>query len=107
LLKTFWAGANGWRDQQRPDATVIWTSPTSPTGQTYTTRPGSRLLFPSLCLPTGELPSGATVDRPPGDRGVMMPLRRRTREQDRARRIAAERALNDAHIAERNQPPPF
>jgi len=37
----------------------------------------------------------------------MMPLRRRTREQDRARRIAAERALNDAHIAERNQPPPF
>jgi hypothetical protein len=43
----------------------------------------------------------------PSDRGLMMPLRRRTREQDRARRIDAERALNNNHIAERNQPPPF
>jgi hypothetical protein len=54
LLKTFWAVVNGWRDQQWPDGTVIWTSPT---GQTYFTRPGSRLLFPALCLPTGEFPS--------------------------------------------------
>ncbi|MFC5331824.1 hypothetical protein [Mycobacterium branderi] len=45
--------------------------------------------------------------QPPGERGVMMPLRRRTRQQDRAKRIDAERALNAAHIAERNQPPPF
>ncbi|HME77680.1 MAG TPA: DUF222 domain-containing protein [Mycobacterium sp.] len=104
LLKTFWGGTNGWRDEQLPDGTVIWTAPT---GQRYTTRPGSRLLFPSLCLPTRELPSAPTVDRPPGDRGVMMPVRRRTREQDRAHRIDAERALNNAHIAERNQPPPF
>jgi hypothetical protein len=37
----------------------------------------------------------------------MMPRRRRTREQDRAYRIDAERALNDAHVAERNKPPPF
>jgi hypothetical protein len=37
----------------------------------------------------------------------MMPRRRRTREKDRAYRINAERALNAAHIAERNQPPPF
>jgi hypothetical protein len=37
----------------------------------------------------------------------MMPTRRRTREQDRAARIDAERALNDAHVAERNIPPPF
>jgi hypothetical protein len=101
LLKTFWTA---WRDEQQCDGTVVWTAPT---GQLYTTRPGSRLLFPSLCLPTGELPSAPTVDRPPGERGVMMPVRRRTREQDRARRIDAERALNSAHIAERNQPPPF
>ncbi len=101
LLKTFWTA---WRDEQWPDGTVIWTAPT---GQTYTTRPGSRLLFPSLCLPTGQLPSAPTVEQPPGNRGVMMPLRRRTREQDRAKRIAAERALNSAHIAERNKPPPF
>jgi len=37
----------------------------------------------------------------------MMPIRRRSRQQDRARRIDAERALNAAHVAERNIPPPF
>jgi len=36
-----------------------------------------------------------------------MPKRRRTREQDRAHRIDCERALNAAHVAERNLPPPF
>lgn len=100
LLKTFWAG---WRDEQLPDGTVVWTSPS---GQTYTTRPGSRLLFPALCVPTGELPTVSTNYGSVGDRGVMMPKRRRTRQQDRARRIDAERALNAARIAERNQPPP-
>ena len=35
-----------------PDGTVIWTSPT---GHTYTTKPGSAVLFPTLCLPTGTL----------------------------------------------------
>ena len=25
LLKTFWAGRNGWGDRQLPDGTVIWT----------------------------------------------------------------------------------
>jgi hypothetical protein len=84
--------------------TVIWTSPT---GHTYTTRPGSRLLFPSLCLSTGELPNAPRTDERPGGRGVMMPKRRRTREQQRVCRINAERALNAAHVAERNQPPPF
>ena len=42
-----------------------------------------------------------------GDRGVMMPKRPRTRAHDRAYRIAAERRLNDAYVAERNRPPPF
>jgi len=84
--------------------TITWTSPT---GRTYTTHAGSRLLFPTLCLPTGELPAIPTAYRPPGDRDIMMPTRRRTRQQDRAHRINAERALNAAHIAERNQPPPF
>jgi hypothetical protein len=104
LLKTFWTGANGWQDRQLADGTVVWIAPS---GHTYTTHPGSRLLFPALCLPTGALPAAPTMHQPPGDRGLMMPKRRRTREQDRARRIDAERALNNAHIAERNQPPPF
>jgi hypothetical protein len=37
----------------------------------------------------------------------MMPTRGRTREQDRAYRISAERALTAAHVAERSQTPPF
>lgn len=101
LLKTFWTG---WHDEQLPDGTVVWTAPS---GNTYTTRPGSRLLFPTLCLPTGELPSAPGQYHRAGNRGVMMPIRRRTRERDRVRRIDAERALNAAHVAERNQPPPF
>jgi uncharacterized protein DUF222 len=88
LLKTFW---RGWHDEQRPDGTVIWTTST---GNTYVTRPGSRLLFPALCLPTDELPTALRDDRLPSARGVLMPKRRRTREQDRAYRIDAERARN-------------
>ncbi len=89
LVKTFW----GWRDQQLPDGTVILTSPA---GKTYSTTPGSALLFPSLCLPTGDLQ--AAQPRSPidycGDRTAMMPTRRRTRAQDRANRVAAERRQN-------------
>src|ERR1700754_1315633 len=48
LVKTFW----GWRDRQRLDGTVEWTSPG---GQTYTTHPGSRLLYPALCTPTAPV----------------------------------------------------
>ena len=46
LLKTFYSGDGGWRDRQLPDGTVMWTAPG---GQGYRTRPGSQLLFPSLC----------------------------------------------------------
>lgn len=85
--------------------TVIWTSPT---GHTYTTKPGSALLFPTLCLPTGEL---WLPDRDPvvdvDQRAVMMPRRRRIRTENLQRRIVAERQLNDGLITERNQPPPF
>jgi hypothetical protein len=104
LLKTFYARVGGWADRQQPDGTVIWTSPSR---QKYLTRPGSRLLFPALCPPTGELHTAPTASPPPGDRSIMMPTRGRTREQDRAQRIDAERALNAARVAERNHPPPF
>ena len=105
LLKTFWNGPAGWRDRQLPDGTVVWTAPT---GHTYTTRPGSALLFPALCAPTGTLWTGQppTV-APAGNRGVMMPRRRHTRAQDQARRITAQRRPNDTLVAERNRPPPF
>jgi hypothetical protein len=41
------------------------------------------------------------------DRAVMMPKRQHTRAAERTRRIHEERALNDAHVAERNRSPPF
>jgi hypothetical protein len=89
LVKTFW----GWRDQQLPDGTLILTSPA---GRTYVTTPGSALLFPSLCRSVGGMP--APEADPPldcyGQRTAMMPTRRRTRAQNRAQRIAAERRGN-------------
>jgi len=104
LIKTFWA----WRDRQHPDGRIDWTSPS---GQTYTTEPGSRLLFPALCRPTGDLPPPAHRPEKSAERTLMMPTRRKTRAQNRAHCINAERALNADYaaerIAERNQPPPF
>ena len=103
LLKTFWGDDGGWRDEQFPDGTIVWTSPT---GQNYTTHPGSRLLFPRWNTATAPIP---VTEPPPHSvhRGLMMPVRRRTRAADRLARIKRERALNDAHMAERNIPPPY
>lgn len=86
LIKTFL----GWRDQQLPDGTLIWTAPT---GHIYVTTPGSALLFPSLCVPTGPLPSRSRQTES-GNRTVMMPTRRQTRAEGHARYIAAERRTN-------------
>ncbi|SPM29156.1 HNH endonuclease signature motif containing protein [Mycobacterium terramassiliense] len=112
LLKTFWS----WHDEQLPDGTVIWRLPD---GHTYITTPGSALLFPSLCAPTGDPPtSAATTDRC-AEPTAMMPLRARTRAQDRATRIAAERrhnrqtrratqgALPPPAPPDEDEPPPF
>lgn len=92
LLKTFWGGHDGWRDRQYPDGTIIWTAPT---GHTYTTHPGSRLLFPMLCLPTANLWSGDPPDVPStGRKADMMPRRTRTRAQTRASYTATQRLRN-------------
>jgi len=94
---------------------VIWTAPD---GQTYTTLPGSRILFPSLCRPTAPVTATApgTATREPG-RSLAMPRRKHTRAENRQRAIEAERRLNDEclaerrlndeYLAERNKPPPF
>ncbi|WP_319452157.1 MULTISPECIES: HNH endonuclease signature motif containing protein [unclassified Mycobacterium] len=106
LLKTFWGGPHGWRDRQLPDGTVIWNSPT---GQEHTTHPGSRLLFPTLCLPTAP----ATVTDAPTAHtaGLTMPRRKTTRAQDRRQRIDDERRRNEldppVEWARRSEPPPF
>jgi hypothetical protein len=68
LIKTFW----GWGDQQLPDGTLFWTEPSR---HTYVTTPGSALLFPALCAPTGELapPNPTSAGAPCADRTAMMP----------------------------------
>ena len=87
----------GWRDRQLPDGTLI---STSPTGHTYTTHPGSRLLFPRLCEPTGTLwTSQPRTVESTGERGVMMPKRRASRAENSARAIATERRLNETYRA--------
>jgi hypothetical protein len=89
LVKTFW----GWNNQQLADGTLILTSPS---GTTHVTTPGSALLFPSLCLAVGGMPTPET-DLPQdycAERTAMMPTRRRTRTQNRAQRIATERRQN-------------
>lgn len=108
LLKTFHVGSGGWNDVQFPDGTIRWTSPT---GKVYTTVPGSRLLFPKWdtgVVPPMLIPGRAELWAPGcEERALMMPTRRRTRSAERGYRIACERRLNDAHVAERNKPPPF
>jgi hypothetical protein len=86
LLKTFW----GWKDEQFTDGTVIFTLPG---GQRYVTLPGSAVLFPELCAPTAELaiPDPKRMQRC-GDRKAMMPRRKTTRAQNRARYVETERA---------------
>ena len=106
LMKTFW----GWRDQQLADGAVIWTSPS---GQTYITTPGSALLFPSLCAPTGGLEQSLGQSCC-ANRASLMPRRGRTRAQNRANYIAAQRRRNrkpsvSAHVSivANDVPPPF
>jgi hypothetical protein len=112
LLKTFW----GWRDRQLADGTVIWTLPS---GRVYVTSPGSAILFPALTVPTGDLPEATpSADIRCGERTAMMPIRRRTRSQERSQRITAERNQNRndrlarQHAfgyarASSDEPPPF
>ena len=103
LLKTFWCGQNGWAEQQFPDGTIVFTSPS---GRTYTTTPGGALFFPDLATPTETL-TVAHADPPPDNPGrtLMMPTRKRTRAAERAARITTARGLNEARWAA--DPPPF
>ena len=87
LLKTFW----GWKDQQLPDGTVVWTLPE---GRTYITTPGSAMLFPTLMSPTGTLPDPDPAPESRSDKTAMMPRRKNTRAANRAHSIATERAHN-------------
>jgi hypothetical protein len=96
LLKTFWAGTGGWHDEQLPDGTILWTAPT---GHRYRTPPGSRLHFPTwnttTPVPPTPLPTGPPTAT---ERGLAMPLRKRSRTAERFARIRRERQHNQNTI---------
>ena len=108
LLKTFWIGPGGWSDEQLPDGTIVWTTPT---GRRKHVPPGSRVLFPDWTPPPHyPHPAMAPTTRPasgrdrPG-RELTMPLRARTRAEQHRKSITTERTRNHQH--DLANPPPF
>jgi hypothetical protein len=103
LLKTFWVGPGGWSDEQLPDGTIVWTTPT---GRRKHVPPGSRVLFPdwNTTTPIPDITPVSTGQPTPG-RELTMPLRARTREDQHHKSIRAERARNQQH--DLANPPPF
>ena len=89
LLKTFWGGESGWREQQLDDGTIVWTAPD---GRTHTTTPGSRLLFPELSRPTRTVEASGVPAHHAS--GLTMPHRTTTRAHDRAKTVHRERNSN-------------
>jgi hypothetical protein len=80
----------------------VWTAPT---GHQYRSPPGSRLLFPAWNTTTPVKATAATQKNHSQDRGLAMPLRKRTRSAERAARIQGERQRNQDALD--NNPPPF
>ncbi|MGV0874624.1 DUF222 domain-containing protein, partial [Mycolicibacterium sp. XJ879] len=115
LIKTFFSGPGGWSEQQRPDGTIVLTSPT---GHTYLSEAHGATMLSTLGRCTGELNLPTEPPPPHPDRLAMMPRRKRTRDQDRQARINAERReraeiiaeqkrQHQAWLAANEQPPPF
>lgn len=98
LVKTFWPG---FSDVQHPDGTVVLTTPT---GHSYTTKPLSSLLFPGWNTATGPPPPPEPPRPAAPGRHLKMPTRRRSRAQNRAARITAERKRNAALRAAQERP---
>ncbi|OJZ66098.1 hypothetical protein BRW64_11960 [Mycolicibacterium diernhoferi] len=96
LVKTFRSGPNGWTVKARPDGATEWTSPT---GHTYVSTPGAAILFPHWNIHTTVPPPRHISLIHDDHRGAKMPTRQRTRAQDRAHRINAERTRNATELA--------
>ncbi|BBY51453.1 hypothetical protein MARA_49210 [Mycolicibacterium arabiense] len=81
-LKTFHGGPDGWRDEQRPDGTIVWTSPT---GRVYRSTPDGADLFDDIADACGM----------PKPRWRNRRRERATRTAAARRAMAAKRAAND------------
>ncbi|GAA2563623.1 HNH endonuclease signature motif containing protein [Mycolicibacterium diernhoferi] len=96
LVKTFRSGPNGWTVKARPDGATEWTSPT---GHTYVSTPGAAILFPHWNIHTTVPPPRHISLIHDDHSSAKMPTRQRTRAQDRAHRINAERTRNATELA--------
>jgi hypothetical protein len=103
LVKTFYCGPGGWTEAQYPDGTVTFTAPS---GHQYITYPAGAQLYPTLSAPTGTLDSASAPPPAAANRGLAMPARRQTRNQDRHTRIRRERCLRAELNAAQTRPPP-
>ena len=105
LIKTFC----GWTPTATPDGTIHWIAPT---GHTYTKAPGAAIMFAHWNIQT-PLPRKRPITLiNDANRDTKMPVRKRTRAQDRAQRIKTERASNQHERAleltqSDSDPPPF
>ncbi|MEX7471773.1 HNH endonuclease, partial [Mycobacterium adipatum] len=105
LLTTF----SGWQPTAKPDGSMHWHAPT---GNTYTKAPGAAILFPHWNIHTPVPRRRAIRLLGDADRHTRMPVRTRTRAQDRTQRITSERARNATaraleHTHSDSDPPPF
>jgi Domain of unknown function (DUF222) len=91
-LKTFHSGPGGWNDEQLPDGTIVWTSPT---GRTYRTTPDGPELFaemrPACVTPkprkrNRSREKAAQIKRLRNKLRALRPISAAQRELDRARR---------------------
>jgi hypothetical protein len=97
LIKTFC----GWTPEAKPDGSIRWSAPT---GHTYTKAPGASMLFPHWNIETPIPRKRAISLINDAGRDTKMPTRKRTRAQDRAQRIKAERARNQLARRARTNP---
>ncbi len=105
LVKTF----GDWTPTAQPDGTTHWSAPT---GHSYAKAPGAAILFPHWNIQTPIPRKRAITLINDTDRDTKMPVRQRTRTQDRAQRITTERAHNQLQralerAASDSDPPPF
>jgi hypothetical protein len=78
---------------------VVWTTPT---GRTYSTKPGGSLFFPILATPTGEAAIRKLTTEPAELRGLMMPRRSLKRQRWLFDELEKHRQSMAA-----DEPPPF
>ncbi len=92
LIKTF----GGWTPTAQPDGTTHWSAPT---GHSYSKAPGASILFPHWHIQTPIPRKRAITLINDTDRDTKMPVRQRTRAQDRAQRVTTERTRNQLQRA--------